>query len=429
MIRIYINAVQKCLVEKPGYSPQVDRWELLAPSSDNVRPYLDVASMEVWADNLNDVSQIQAIHTGMANASRSGRARWVNGVRTGHSVFQLFAYQILNSQLSRYSTLCHDHVRKALPVSLIGHLLAFCLLVANQVLQLPNTVPFVILVDCHFRLSNLSLLLCCKSSHQKAFSFCFLNVELLLFFEKRSDGKDNSDGDFLGAPWIHASPITTDFSLPAQWGSPCGVLRFDITRSYIVSGNLRVVSWPYAHSSHRLAQRAGSTAEDTPVGGVLHVLRGLHISIRLKVAYFGTGTLFDASAEASEDTVAGSSNGSPSGYVRLHFLSNGNLACSIRPHLAVNVSSLQDYTANVTLAGNQWQTVTCMFIMGYSGATKAMTHLPNRNCRHRVYTNLSCQNMTKKCECIPVYSLYKETRALRALCLLGCLSQSEEVQP
>jgi hypothetical protein len=119
-------------VVKPGYSPQVDRWELLAPSSDNVRPYLDVASMELWADDLNDVGQIQAIHTGMASASRSGRARWVNGVRTGHSVFQLFAHQIHNSQLSRYSTLCHDHVRKALPVSLIGHLLAFCLTISRQ---------------------------------------------------------------------------------------------------------------------------------------------------------------------------------------------------------------------------------------------------------------------------------------------------------
>jgi hypothetical protein len=232
-----------------------------------------------------------------------------------------------------------------------------------------------------------------------------LNVELLLFFDKSSDGEDSSDGEFLGAPWIHASPITTDFSPPAQWGSPCGVLRFDVKRSYSVSGNLRVVSWPYAHSLHRLAQRAGSTAEDTPVGGVLHVLRGLHISIRLKVANYGMGTLFDASAEASHDTVAGSSNGSPSGYARLHFLYNGNLACSIRPHLAVDVSSLQDYTVNVSLAENQWQTVTCMFKMGYSGATKAMTHLPNINCRHGVHTNLSCQNMTKKRECIPVYSL------------------------
>jgi hypothetical protein len=30
---------------------------------------------------------------------------------------------------------------------------------------------------------------------------------------------------------------------------------------------------------------------------------------------------------------------------------------------------------------------------------------------------------------VPIYTIYKETRALRALCLLGCLSQLEEVQP
>jgi hypothetical protein len=186
------------------------------------------------------------------------------------------------------------------------------------------------------------------------------------------NGSIGAGGQFLGAPWILAAPTTIETSPSAQWGSPCGVLRFDVSRPYSITDRLRFVSWQSGDNAKSLNQRAGSTPSNSPVGGTLNVLRGLHLAIRLKVDTARSGTVFDASAEeesgSAVGTSSGGSDGSPSGFLRLHFLTNGNIACSIRPHMAdTSTMNSQDYTADTALPANVWVTVTCMFDKGASG--------------------------------------------------------------
>jgi hypothetical protein len=178
-----------------------------------------------------------------------------------------------------------------------------------------------------------------------------------------------ADAGFLGAPWILAAPITTDSSPPGEWGSPCGVLRFDVSMAYSTTGRLRYLSWQSGQSASSLTPHLGSNPSNATVGGVLNVLKGLHVAIRLKVAENRSGTLFDVSARESGTAGGAGANGSPSGFVRLHF-DDSKLACSVRPH-NVDTSSmnLNDYTANITLAADVWLTAACTFTMGASGAS------------------------------------------------------------